>query len=359
MNRSPDQYLTAAFDYELPPDRIARFPAEPRDHSRLLVLHRERGTLEHRVFRQLAELIPKGDALVLNETRVFPARLIGRRKSGAAAEVLLLRPAGSQETGGNASNHDPLWEALVRPGSKLKPGRFIAIGEDLRVEILGPAEEGARLVRLHSHLPVQEAIMRHGTTPLPPYIDREVDPADALRYQTVYARAQGSVAAPTAGLHFTDTLLQQLQARGVNLVRIVLHVGLGTFKPVDAEDPAAHVMHAEPYQVGQAAADTLNQVRSAGGRIWAVGTTVVRTLETVYSRECDFAAGSGWTRLFIRPGYTFRAVDHLITNFHLPRSTLLMLVAAFGGYQQVMNAYRIAIAERYRFYSYGDAMLLI
>lgn len=358
MNRSPDAYLTAAFDYELPPDRIARFPAEPRDHCRLLVLHRDRGSVEHRVFRDLADLIPAGDALVINETRVFPARLIGQRPSGAAAEVLLLRPAVVEDSENPAATGQ-VWEALVRPGGKLKPGRFIEISEELSVEILDVAEAGARIVRLHSDLPIQEAIARYGKTPLPPYIDREVDPSDAVRYQTVYARAQGSVAAPTAGLHFTDTLLHELRARGVIIIRVVLHIGVGTFRPVESADPASHAMHAEPYELSESAARELNQVRSAGARIWAVGTTVIRTLETVYSGAAGFCPGAGSTRLFIRPGYNFRAADRLITNFHLPRSTLLMLVTAFGGYDLVMNAYRTAIADGYRFYSYGDAMVLL
>jgi S-adenosylmethionine:tRNA ribosyltransferase-isomerase len=353
VSRSPDHYLTSAFDYELPGDRIARFPAEQRDQSRLLVLQRETGSIEHRTFHDIIELIPGGDALVLNETRVFPARLLGTRPSGGAAEVLLLRPSAS-----TPSSKDDVWEALVRPGSKLKPGRFVNVGPDLRVEILGVGEEGARIVRMHSSLPVQEAIARYGQVPLPPYIDRAAEEVDAVRYQTVYARADGSVAAPTAGLHFTAALLDQLAARGVSIVRIVLHVGLGTFRPVETENPAQHVMHAEPYEVTDVAAAALNQVRHSGQHIWAVGTTVTRTLETICDDEGTFHAGAGWTRLYIRPGYVFRGVDRLITNFHLPRSTLLMLVTAFGGYDHVMNAYRVAIDAGYRFYSYGDAMVI-
>jgi S-adenosylmethionine:tRNA ribosyltransferase-isomerase len=353
VSRSPDHYFTSAFDYELPSDRIARFPAERRDQSRLLVLQRSTGSIEHRIFQDIVELIPAGDALVLNETRVFPARLLGSRVSGGAAEVLLLRPLPA-----SGADSNDVWEALVRPGSKLKPGRFVNISPDLRVEILDAAAEGSRTVRLHSSLPVQEAIARYGHVPLPPYIDRAADESDAVRYQTVYARAEGSVAAPTAGLHFTEVLLEQLEARGVSLVRIVLHVGVGTFRPVETEDPAQHVMHAEPYEVSEAAADRLNQVRRSGQHIWAIGTTVTRTLETICDEHGTFNAGAGWTQLYIRPGYVFRAVDRLITNFHLPRSTLLMLVTAFGGYDHVMNAYRVAIEEGYRFYSYGDAMVI-
>lgn len=350
MSPGPEFYPTSAFDYELPDDRIARYPAERRDESRLLVLHREGGSIEHRVFRDIAEFIPPGDALVLNETRVFPARLIGRRASGAEAEVLLLHPHGESERD---------WTALVRPGAKLKPGRFVEVADDLRIEILEVLEEGVRVVRLHSPLEVEEAIARHGRIPLPPYIDREAETGDVERYQTVYAREQGSVAAPTAGLHFTPSLLERIEAKGVKIVRVVLHVGVGTFRPVDVEDPDQHVMHAEHYTVSEDAARELNEVRARGGHIWAVGTTVVRTLETVTDDLDIVHGGNGWTRIFIRPPYRFKGVDRLITNFHLPRSTLLMLVSAFGGYDHVMAAYRKAVEDDYRFYSYGDAMVIL
>jgi len=350
VSPEPESYPTSAFDYELPEERIARYPAARRDESRMLVLNRADGAVEHRIFRDIADLIPPGDALVLNETRVFPARLIGRRPSGAEAEVLLLKPH-------EESDRD--WTALVRPGAKLKPGRRIQVGDDLAIEILDFLEEGVRLVRLHASGDVEAAIAKHGRIPLPPYIDRAADATDAERYQTVYARERGSVAAPTAGLHFTAPLLERIEASGVKLVRTVLHVGVGTFRPVDVEDPAEHVMHAEHYTVSEAAARDLNAVRTRGGRIWAVGTTVVRTLETVADSNGTFHAGSGWTRIFIRPPYRFNGVDHLITNFHLPRSTLLMLVCAFGGYHPVMAAYREAIDAGYRFYSYGDAMVIL
>jgi len=341
-------YPTSAFDYQLPPELIASRPAPARDASRLLVLERATGRIEHRVFRDLATLIPEGDALVLNETRVFPARLVGRKPTGAAAEILLLRPLD-----GN------VWEALVRPGGKLKPGRVVEVAEDLDVEILDGTADGTRIVRLRTPLPVREALARYGRTPLPPYIEREPDPEDAERYQTVYARAEGSVAAPTAGLHFTPALLETLESAGVRIVRLVLHVGVGTFRPVEVEDPAEHRMHAERYEVPAASAAVLNETRARGGAIWAVGTTVARTLETVADERGIIHAGEGWTDLFIRPPYRFRGVDRLITNFHLPRSTLLMLVAAFGGYDHVMTAYREAVRERYRFYSYGDAMVVV
>jgi S-adenosylmethionine:tRNA ribosyltransferase-isomerase len=249
--------------------------------------------------------------------------------------------------------------ALVRPGSKLRPGRTVEISAELTVEIVDVLDDGSRMVRLHTGLEIRNAIERYGRIPLPPYIERDVEPSDRERYQTVYARAEGSVAAPTAGLHVTPALLEGLRARGVELARALLHVGVGTFRPVEVEDPAAHVMHAEWYQVTAEEAERMNEARRAGGRLWAVGTTVTRTLETVVDSEGRIHAGTGWTRLFIRPGYAFRAVDRLITNFHLPRSTLLMLVCAFGGYDRIMAAYREAIARRYRFYSYGDAMVVL
>lgn len=351
MSRAHDRYPTSAFDYALPPDRIAQHPRRRRDESRLLVLRREDGAIEHRVFRDVRDLVPAGDALVLNETRVFPARLVGRKPTGAPAEILLLRPSPGAE--------GALWEALVRPGGKLKPGRTVEIGDDLRVEIVDSTPEGGRIVRLVTPLPVDVALDRHGRLPLPPYVHREPGPEDAERYQTVFAREPGSVAAPTAGLHFTGSLLRALEAKGVRLVRVVLHVGIGTFRPVEVEDPALHRMHAEHFAVSPEAAAALNDVRAEGGRIWAVGTTVTRTLETVADEDGVIHPGAGRTSLFIRPPYRFRAVDRLVTNFHLPRSTLLMLVAAFGGYDNVVRAYRVAIERGYRFYSYGDAMLVV
>ena len=350
MSQVPDRYPTSAFDYTLPRDRIAQYPSQRRDESRLLVLHRSDGSIEHRIFRDLLELVPAGDVLVLNETRVFPARLVGRKPTGAAAEILLLRPLGEG---------DALWEALVRPGGKLKPGRVVEIGETLSVEIVDSTPDGGRIVRLVTPLPIEVALERHGRIPLPPYVEREAGPEDVERYQTVFAREAGSVAAPTAGLHFTRELLDALEAKGVRLARLVLHVGIGTFRPVETEDPGEHRMHAERYTVPEETARVLNDTRAAGGRIWAVGTTVVRTLETVATDDGRIHAGSGWTDIFIRPPYRFKAVDRLITNFHLPRSTLLMLVAAFGGYENVMRAYRVAVEEGYRFYSYGDAMAVI
>ncbi|HEX7089631.1 MAG TPA: tRNA preQ1(34) S-adenosylmethionine ribosyltransferase-isomerase QueA [Longimicrobiales bacterium] len=380
MSRTEEarSYPTSAFDYPLPQGLVASRPAARRDESRLLVLERATGRITHRIFRDLARLIPAGDALVLNETRVFPARLLGRKPTGAPAEILLLRPLEGEASragepapraaapalaadtqAGSGPADARVWEALVRPGGKLKPGRVVEIGEELRVEILDAAPDGTRVVRLHTPLAVRDALARYGRTPLPPYIARAPEPEDAERYQTVYARADGSVAAPTAGLHFTPELLAALEAAGVRLVRLVLHVGVGTFRPVEVEDPADHRMHAERYAVPADAAAALNETRARGGAVWAVGTTVARALETVTDERGVVRPGEGWTDLFIRPPYRFRGVDRLVTNFHLPRSTLLMLVAAFGGYERVMEAYREAVRERYRFYSYGDAMVVV
>ena len=313
-----------------------------------MVVHRETGLIEHRTFRDLVEFIPAGDTVVLNTTRVFHARLLGTRDSGAPAELLLLKPLG-----------DDRYEAMVHPGGKLKPGRRVHVSPDLEVEILESTERRTRIVHLRSPLPVEEAIERFGHVPLPPYIARADVAADEERYQTVYAEQPGSVAAPTAGLHFTPELLALLEAKGVHRADVLLHVGAGTFKPVEVDDPAEHVMHEESYSLSSETADELNATRTRDGKIWAVGTTSVRTLESAVNADGSFVERSGDTRIFIRPPYRFRAVDHLITNFHLPRSTLLMLVAAFAGYDLVMRAYSEAIESGYRFYSYGDAMVVV
>ena len=339
---------TRDYDFTLPADRIAQEPLARRDDSRLLVVRRETGALEHRRFRDLVELIAPGDALVLNTTKVFRARLLGRRASGADAEILLLRDLG-----------DGKWEAMVNPGGKLRPGRTVNIVPGFDVEILEITDRRTRIVRPVTDEPVMDAIERHGHVPLPPYIARTDAPADVERYQTVYASQAGSVAAPTAGLHFTPELLSALSARGVRRADVVLHVGAGTFKPVEVEDPAQHVMHEERFSVPMDTATTLNEVRRSGAAIWAVGTTCARTLESAVSDDGTFTERAGDTRLFIRPPYRFRAVDKLITNFHLPRSTLVMLVAAFAGYELTMRAYREAVDEGYRFYSYGDAMVVL
>jgi len=341
---------TSDYDFVLPEALVAQTPLARRDASRLMVVDRAAGTVAHRTFADLPALMAPGDALVLNTTRVFRARLLGRRDSGAQAEVMLLRVQPDMPA---------TWEAMVHPGAKLKPGRRVVVSDDLSVEILGTTGRGTRLVRLHAAGDPMDAVERHGHVPLPPYIHRADGPDDATRYQTVYARERGSVAAPTAGLHFTPELLDAVGARGVRRVDVVLHVGAGTFKPVDVEDPAEHVMHSEWYDVSEGAARALNATHAAGGRVWAVGTTSTRTLESAANDDGTVRAESRDTALFIRPGYRFRVVDRLITNFHLPRSTLLMLVAAFAGYDLAMHAYRVAVREQYRFYSYGDAMVIL
>jgi S-adenosylmethionine:tRNA ribosyltransferase-isomerase len=304
-----------------------------------MLIDRATGTISHRQFRDLPSLVAPADLIVVNTTRVMRARLLGRRDSGAPAEILLLKKL-----------PDSTYEAMVSPGGKLKPGRMVHVAPDLDVEILEVTDRRTRVVRLHTPLDLDVAIEKYGHVPLPPYIDRADRPEDSERYQTVYAEQRGSVAAPTAGLHFTPDLLSKL-----HVAEIVLHVGAGTFKPVEVEDPAQHVMHEEWYQIPQSTTTAIAATRSAGGAIWAVGTTTARALEG----GATSGGASGETRLFIHPPYKFQVVNHLITNFHLPRSTLLMLVAAFAGYDLMMRAYREAIAQRYRFYSYGDAMAIL
>ena len=334
------------YDYDLPRDRIAQTPARPRDSSRLLILHRDTGALEHRVFRDLPEYLRRGDVLVLNDTKVLPVRLRGRRASGGEVEVLLLKPAGNR------------WEALVRPGRRLRPGtRVVFGGGTIEVTIGEPTAQGTRFVTVHSAGDLRDALERTGEMPVPPYIDRPLDsPAD---YQTVYAARDGAVAAPTAGLHFTPALLDAIRARSVCVVFLTLHVGLGTFRGVEVEDVRRHRMDAEEYEVGAEAAAAINRARAEGGRAVVVGTTVVRTLESVATDEGTLAPGRGSTELFITPGFRFRATDALVTNFHLPRTTLLMLVSAFAGRERILAAYAEAIRLGYRFYSFGDAMFIV
>ena len=339
---------TSDYDFELPHELIAQRPLERRDASRLMILDRANASIRHGTFTDIAELLSTRDVLVVNRSRVLRARLLGTRASGAPAEILLLKPLG-----------DGRYEAMVSPGGKLKPGRRVRIAPDLAVEILEVTERRTRIVRLESALPLAEAIEQYGHVPLPPYIERPDASEDAERYQTVFAREIGSVAAPTAGLHFTPELLATIESRGVSRAEVLLHVGAGTFKPVEVDDPTAHVMHEEWYSISPQAAHVINDRRAIGGRVWAVGTTSVRTLESAATEDGVVHAGDGETRIFIRPPYRFRAVDVLVTNFHLPRSTLIMLVAAFAGYELTMRAYREAVTERYRFYSYGDAMLIL
>ena len=298
-------------------------------------------------FAQLSSLIPPGDLLVLNTTRVRHARLLGTRPSGAPAEVLLIHPC-----------PDGSWVAMGRPGSALQPGKRILLDERVAVETMEVLGDGNRRVRLLG-ASAEEAMARFGRLPLPPYIERDPTEADEVRYQTVYAKREGSVAAPTAGLHFTAELLDTLSAKGVLITGLDLQVGPGTFKPVETEDPAEHPMHPERYEISSRLAALVEVVREQGGRIWAVGTTVVRALESAAAADGSLRAGAGETSLMIVPGYTFRVVDRLITNFHLPRSTLLMLVSAFAGHDLTLAAYRHAVAQRYRFYSYGDAMVIL
>lgn len=339
---------TSDYDFELPHELIAQRPLERRDASRLMILDRANASIRHGTFTDIAELLSPRDVLVVNRSRVLRARLLGTRASGAPAEILLLKPLG-----------DSRYEAMVSPGGKLKPGRRVRIAPDLAVEILEVTERRTRIVRLESTLPLDQAIELYGHVPLPPYIERPDASEDAERYQTVFAREIGSVAAPTAGLHFTPELLATIESRGVARAEVLLHVGAGTFKPVEVDDPAAHLMHEEWYSISPDTERVINDRRAWGGRVWAVGTTSVRTLESAATEDGAVHAGDGETRIFIRPPYHFRAVDVLVTNFHLPRSTLIMLVAAFAGYELTMRAYREAVAERYRFYSYGDAMVIL
>lgn len=346
---------TADFDYLLPTGLIAQEPVTERGESRLLLVRAARKdslatgspSLEDRGFRDLVALIPPGDLLVLNTTRVRHARFLGTRPSGAPAEILLIHPAAEDR-----------WIAIGRPGSALRPGQRIRIRDGAYLETVSVLEEGLREVRFLG-ITAGEAIREIGRLPLPPYIARDPTAADERRYQTIYAEREASVAAPTAGLHFTAALLQAIEDRGVRLARIDLEVGPGTFKPVETEDPATHPMHPESYEIPDAAAEAIRALRARGGKLWAVGTTVVRALESAANDDGTVRPGRAETRLLITPGYRFRVVDRLLTNFHLPRSTLLMLVSAFGGYDRIMAAYRHAVAARYRFYSYGDAMVVL
>ena len=336
------------FDYELPQELIAQDPIEDRSSSRLLVVHRESGELEHRIFRDITEYLRPGDCLVINNTKVIPARLLGVREgTGAAIEVLLLRRRDGQ-----------VWECLVKPGKKARPGTRVIFGEGLLWgEITDIVEGGNRLIRFEYEGIFEESLDRLGQMPLPPYITHELK--DRGRYQTVYAKYDGSAAAPTAGLHFTKELLGQIRESGVNVAEVTLHVGLGTFRPVKVDKVEEHHMHTEQYIVDEPTAALINGSRAAGGRIIAVGTTSCRTLESAADESGLIRAGSAETGIFIYPGYKFKAVDALITNFHLPKSTLMMLVSALAGRDLIMKAYAEAVREKYRFFSFGDAMLIV
>lgn len=342
----PSRYRTGDFAYPLPESLIAQTPTRERGASRLLVVRPEAPTearLDDATFAGFPELLAPGDLLVRNTTRVRHARLLGRRPSGRPAEVLLLHPGADQT-----------WIAIGKPGSALRPGKQIALDDALAVETVALLDGGERVIRFVGGT-ADDAIRRHGRLPLPPYVSREPDARDEVRYQTIYAEREGSVAAPTAGLHFTTELLEAVTRQGAAIADLDLEVGPGTFKPVEADEPTRHPMHPERYTIPEATVAAIARARQAGGRIWAVGTTVVRALESAADGD-TLLAGTRETRLLIVPGYSFSVVDALLTNFHLPRSTLLMLVCAFGGYETVMTAYRHAVARGYRFYSYGDAM---
>jgi len=337
------------FEYDLPADRIAQEPLPDRAASRLLVLDRGTGAITHRHFADIVELIPPGDVLVLNTSRVIAARLHGKREAGGVAEILLVRAL-----------PDETWLAMGHPGGKLKPGRQVRFGEgDSVVEVVEVLTGGIRKVRFVGTLDAWATIAKYGEVPLPPYIHRPPTAADRERYQTVYAAHDGSVAAPTAGLHFTPDLLDRVKRKGVSIAALDLHVGPGTFKPVEVEDLGAHVMHPEAYAIPEETAAIITDMKGVGRGVWGVGTTVVRALESAADERRQVRPGPAETSLFIHPPYAFKVVDHLVTNFHLPRSTLLMLVCAFGGYERVMGAYEEAVREGYRFYSYGDAMAII
>lgn len=336
------------FYYELPKELIAQDPLLKRSDSRLMVINRETGEISHRHFSDIIEYLNPGDCLVINDTKVIPARLLGfKEDTGAAVEILLLK-----------RRSDKVWETLVKPGKKARPGARIVFGDGLLVgEVKEIVEEGNRLVEFTYDGIFEEILDKLGKMPLPPYITHELKDRD--RYQTVYAEKSGSAAAPTAGLHFTDELLKSIEDKGIKIARVTLHVGLGTFRPVKTENILEHHMHSEFYIIDEEAADTINNAKEAGGRIISVGTTSTRTLETAADANGIIKPCSGWTDIFIYPGYKFKAVDSLITNFHLPESTLLMLVSAFYEREKVLEAYKIAVEKKYRFFSFGDAMILI
>ena len=338
--------LLSDFDYFLPEELIAQHPIEPRDSSRLLVLDKNTGTQSHQHFYDLPEYLRAGDTLVFNDTRVIPARLIGAKpETGGKVEVFLLTRKNGEE-----------WEALVKPGKKARPGAIIKFSDELSCEIVDTTDFGGRIVRFIFNGIFEEILDKLGQTPLPPYIKEEL--ADKERYQTVYARERGSAAAPTAGLHFTKELMEKLKVKGVNLAFVTLHVGLGTFRPVNTDDITNHVMHREYYSVSPEAAEIINNTKANGGRVIAAGTTAIRTLETATVNGI-LEAKSGWTEIFIYPGYQFKMIDAAVTNFHLPKSTLLMLISALAGKESVLAAYQEAVTQEYRFFSFGDAMLII
>ena len=338
---------THDFWYDLPEELIAQTPLQQRDSSRLLSLDRNSGEIRHRHFYDIIEDLRPGDCLVMNDSRVLPARLLGRRHTGGAVEILLLRDLGTKQ-----------WECLCKPGRKMQVGSRVIFGNgELAAEVIEVKEDGNRIVRFEYDGIFLEVLERLGKMPLPPYIKEEL--SDQERYQTVYSRAVGSAAAPTAGLHFTQELLEKIRQKGVQTAFVTLHVGLGTFRPVKADEISDHHMHSELCMINQETADILNATRRSGGRIICVGTTSCRTLESLVKEDGSFEASSKWTEIFIYPGYHFKAMDGLITNFHLPESTLVMLVSAFAGREHVLHAYEEAVKQRYRFFSFGDAMSIL
>ncbi len=338
------------FDYDLPEELIAQYPLRNRDESRLMVLDRKTKSISHCMFFQLPEFLNNGDLLVMNNTKVIPARLVGKKeKTGGNVEILLL-----------SVRSDGLWKALVKHSSRIKYGSKVIFGDGkLTAKILDKTEAQERLIKFETEDDPKKIIEEIGKPPLPPYIKREAEPEDKERYQTIYAKEEGAVAAPTAGLHFTDSIFEKLKAKGIDRVEITLHVGLGTFQPVKSENVEDHIMHEEIFSIPNDVAEKINDVKSRGKKIVAVGTTTVRTLESSVDNEGKVIPNSGSTDIFIYPGYKFKIVDAMITNFHLPRSTLIMLVSAFAGRDFIMKAYQSAVKEKYRFYSYGDAMLIL
>lgn len=337
---------TSDFDYFLPEELIAQTPLQKRDESRLLVMDRETGELEHRHFYDILDYLNEGDTLVVNNSRVLPARLLGHRPSGGAVEVLLLKDKG-----------DNVWECLTKPGKKTGIGQTVIFGDgELTCEVVDALEDGNKLVKFSYEGIFLEVLERLGRMPLPPYIKAELH--DAERYQTVYSKVNGSAAAPTAGLHFTNELLENIRQKGINIAEVTLHVGLGTFRPVKVDNVQEHHMHSEFCMMDEATALLLNETKKNGKRVICVGTTSCRTLESLVNEDGTFSAKSAWTDIFIYPGYTFKAMDALITNFHLPQSTLVMLVAAFSSRENILGAYKVAVEEKYRFFSFGDAMFI-
>lgn len=372
--KAKTELLTSDFYYDLPKELIAQHPAERRDTSRLLVMDRATGALSHRTFYNIVDYLNEGDVLVINDSKVIPARLFGRRllkdktgaateKGGATVEVMLLHPCEKEETASlpkdESGEYGELWAALVRPGKRMRPGDRAVFSDELTAEVKGELEDGVRIVKLchKREKGLYEILDRVGKMPLPPYIIEEQD--DYSRYQTVYAKYEGSAAAPTAGLHFTGELLEKIREKGIETAPVTLHVGLGTFRPVKEKNIQDHIMHVEKFSVSADTAEKINRAKKNGGRVIAVGTTSCRVLESVADEKGRIEPTSDSTGIFIYPGYKFKIIDGLITNFHLPESTLIMLVSAFAGRENVLNAYKIAVEQKYRFFSFGDAMFIV